>query len=57
MKRAPHIDPGLRLLAGMLLICAVAVTIGGCADKPTWKQLGGIGFDLLGAAAQGVVGN
>jgi hypothetical protein len=48
--------PDLKLLLGMLLICAIAVTVTGCAHKPT-DWFGGIGFDLVGAGIQGLVGN
>jgi hypothetical protein len=45
-----------KLLLGMLLICALAVAVVGCAARQS-EWFGGIGFDLAGAAIQGIVGN
>jgi hypothetical protein len=47
----------LKLLLGILLVCAVAVAVAGCAAPQSRSWFGGIGFDLAGAAIQGIVGN
>jgi hypothetical protein len=61
MDRPPRqqpfcVTPSVKLLIGILLICALAAAVTGCAGKPK-DWLGGFGFDLAGAAIQGIAGN
>jgi hypothetical protein len=49
--------PDIKLLLGILLVCAVAVAVAGCAELRSREWFGGIGFDLVGAGIQGLVGN
>jgi hypothetical protein len=48
--------PDVRLLLGMLLLCAFAAAVTGCADG-NGKWLGGLAFDVAGIAIQGLAGN
>ena len=48
--------PAFKLLLGFLLIGAVALAITACA-QPDRHLFGGLGFDLAGAALQGLAGN
>jgi len=47
--------PDVKLLIGILLICALAAAVTGCADRSD-KWLGGLAFDVAGAAI-GLAGN
>jgi hypothetical protein len=48
--------PYVKLLLSMLALCAFAALATGCAEhRSDW--LGGLAFDLIGIAVQGVVGN